>query len=164
MKEVKGGYQVGFKALSNDEVIAYAVPNWNTELGLYTEKDGTKYYYNRQGLLLHGGMCELGVSECRLSSAINNQKHYTQAQRRLIEVMSIIGDDPYTTYLGYTVKRHINVDSHGKRTLYFSYGVAVIHQSGSWYRFKSSEVLNHYKVIQEMRNAYNGDMEYLLKR
>ncbi|TQR34734.1 hypothetical protein DMB92_00260 [Campylobacter sp. MIT 99-7217] len=165
MKEVKGGYVVGFKALSNDEILAYAIPNWENELGLYTE-DGVKYYYNRQGLLLNGGMCGLGITKCRLSDKENNQKHYYENRKRLIEVMSILGGntDPYTHYLGYSVKRNIGTTSRGERFIYFSYGVAVINNSGNWYRVHSSNVLNHYKLIKEIRDAYRADMESILNR
>ncbi len=42
--------------------------------------------------------------------------------------MSIVGDDPYHNFLGYTVKRNIGISSLGNRFVYFSYGVAVINE------------------------------------
>lgn len=77
--------------------------------------------------------------------------------------MSIVGNDPYHNFIGYTVKRNIGVSNLGKRFVYFSYGVAVINeQLGSWYRVKSSIVLNNYKVIKEISSKYKNDMELAL--
>ena len=158
MKEVKGGYLVSFKLVGNNELIAFAKPNWLTELGLYQDNNGDYYYWNQQGLLKFGGMCGIDTTQCYLSG----KQHSYESQRRLWETMSIVGDDPYHYYLGYTVKRNIGVSNLGKRFVYFSYGIAVINeQLGSWYRVNSSEVFN-YKVIKEISSKYKSDMESAL--
>ena len=160
--KVVGGYIVGFKAVGRDEIMAYAVPSWKTELGLWYE-DGQLYYLNRQGLLQLGGMCGIDITECYVSKT--SRQHSYASQRRLIEVMSIVGNDPYNDYLGYTVKRNIGKTSRGKSFIYFSYGVAVINsKSGSWYRFKSSNVLNNYTVIKEISGKYKSDIENTLRK
>ncbi len=62
MKEVKGGYLNSFKLLNNNELIAFAKPDWLTEIGLYQDKDEKYYYFNRQGILLVGGMCGIDTT------------------------------------------------------------------------------------------------------
>ena len=160
--KVVGGYLVGFKVVGKDEIMAYAAPSWATELGLWYE-DGQLYFLNREGLLQLGGMCGIDVTECYSSKT--SLQHSYASQRRLIEIMSIVGNDPYNDYLGYTVRRHIGVNRKGERFLYFSYGVAVINRpTGSWYRFKSSNVLNNYTVIKEISGKYKAEMENILSK
>ena len=103
-------------------------------------------------------MCGIDTTNCLV-----NGKHTYANQQRLLETMSIVGDDPYHNFIGYTVKRNIGVSNLGKRFVYFSYGVAVINeQLGSWYRVKSSTVLNNYKVVKEISSKYKNDMELAL--
>lgn len=136
MKQVKGGYQTSFKLVGNNELLAFAKPSWTSELTLFQDSNGDQYYWNREGLVRFGGMCGIDTTNCLV-----NGKHTYTNQQRLLETMSIVGDDPYRNFLGYTVKRNIGISNLGKRFVYFSYGVAVINeQSGSWYRVKSSPV------------------------
>ncbi|TKX28571.1 hypothetical protein CQA69_08115 [Campylobacter estrildidarum] len=158
MKDVKGGYKTYVYNLGNNEVIAFARPNWETELTLFHDSNGDEYYWNRQGLIQFGGMCGPETTNCKV-----NGKHTYESQRRLWETMSIVGDDPYHNFLGYTVKRNIGISNSGKRFVYFSYGVAVINeQLGSWYRVHSSPVLNNYKVIKEISSRYKEILENYL--
>ncbi|HEB9308527.1 TPA: hypothetical protein RZK30_001262 [Campylobacter coli] len=157
MKQVKGGYRVSFKLVANDELLAF-VKTTPSEIGYYTDNNGDTYYWNSQGLRQFGGMCGIEVTNCMV-----NNKHTYANQKRLWETMSIVGDDPYHYYLGYTVKRNIGVSNLGQRFVYFSYGVAVINeQLGSWYRVNSSAVLNNYQVIKEISSKYKNDMEMAL--
>ncbi|EOJ1231550.1 hypothetical protein ACM1YN_001725 [Campylobacter coli] len=158
MKEVKGGYITYLKRLSDNEVIAFAKPDWNLELTLFQDSNGDQYYWNREGLVRFGGMCGIDTTNCLV-----NGKHTYTNQQRLWETMSIVGDDPYRNFLGYTVKRNIGISNLGKRFVYFSYGVAVINeQSGSWYRVKSSPVLNNYRVVKEISSNYKDFLERYL--
>ena len=158
MKEVKGGYKTYLKRLGDNEVIAFAKPDWNSELTLFQDSNGDQYYWNRQGLIQFGGMCGIETTSCMIDG-----KHTYVNQKRLWETMSIVGDDPYHNFLGYTVKRNIGVSNLGKRFVYFSYGVAVINeQLGSWYRVHSSAVLNNYRVIKEISSNYKDFLERYL--
>lgn len=158
MKEVKGGYITYLKRLSDNEVIAFAKPDWNLELTLFQDSNGDQYYWNREGLVRFGGMCGIETTNCLV-----NGRHSYINQKRLWETMSIVGDDPYRNFLGYTVKRNIGISNLGKRFVYFSYGVAVINeQSGSWYRVKSSPVLNNYRVVKEISSNYKDFLERYL--
>ncbi|MBC2810481.1 hypothetical protein H4998_08445 [Campylobacter jejuni] len=158
MKQVKGGYITYLKRLSDNEVIAFAKPDWNLELTLFQDSNGDQYYWNREGLVRFGGMCGIETTNCLV-----NGKHSYINQQRLWETMSIVGDDPYRNFLGYTVKRNIGISNLGKRFVYFSYGVAVINeQSGSWYRVKSSPVLNNYRVVKEISSNYKDFLERYL--
>ncbi|EJY9631138.1 hypothetical protein OHS87_001846 [Campylobacter coli] len=158
MKEVKGGYITYLKRLSDNEVIAFAKPDWNLELTLFQDSNGDQYCWNREGLVRFGGMCGIETTNCLV-----NGKHSYINQKRLWETMSIVGDDPYRNFLGYTVKRNIGISNLGKRFVYFSYGVAVINeQSGSWYRVKSSPVLNNYRVVKEISSNYKDFLERYL--
>ena len=157
-KEVKGGYQTSFKLIGNNELLAFAKPSWTSELTLFQDGNGDQYYWSREGLVRFGGMCGIDTTNCLV-----NGKHTYANQQRLLETMSIVGDDPYHNFIGYTVKRNIGVSNLGKRFVYFSYGVAVINeQLGSWYRVKSSTVLNNYKVVKEISSKYKNDMELAL--
>ncbi|MCV3530603.1 hypothetical protein L8Y18_03975 [Campylobacter sp. CNRCH_2007_0968H] len=158
MKQVKGGYQTSFKLVGNNELLAFSKPSWTSELTLFQDSNGDQYYWNREGLVRFGGMCGIDTTNCLV-----NGKHTYTNQQRLLETMSIVGNDPYHNFIGYTVKRNIGVSNLGKRFVYFSYGVAVINeQLGSWYRVKSSTVLNNYKVIKEISSKYKNDMELAL--
>lgn len=158
MKQVKGGYQTSFKLVGNNELLAFAKPSWTSELTLFQDSNGDQYYWNREGLVRFGGMCGIDTTNCLV-----NGKHTYTNQQRLLKTMSIVGNDPYHNFIGYTVKRNIGVSNLGKRFVYFSYGVAVINeQLGSWYRVKSSTVLNNYKVIKEISSKYKNDMELAL--
>ncbi|MCX2683426.1 hypothetical protein OQH60_05740 [Campylobacter sp. MIT 21-1685] len=151
-----------FKFLTRDEVIAYAVPDEESELKIYTHTDGTQYYFNEEGLRIYSGICGLNVTNCY--SNPKTQKHSYESQRRLQEVMSVVGSDPYHNFLGYTVKRNVGTSRYGS-FVYFTYGVAVINERlGSHYKIHSSNVLNYNKVIKELRNAYKNDMEYYLNQ
>ncbi|HHT7005279.1 hypothetical protein ACT6DC_06830 [Campylobacter coli] len=158
MKQVKGGYQTSFKLVGNNELLAFAKPSWTSELTLFQDSNGDQYYWNREGLVRFGGMCGIDTTNCLV-----NGKHTYTNQQRLWETMSIVGDDPYRNFLGYTVKRNIGISNLGKRFVYFSYGVAVINeQSGSWYRVKSSPVLNNYRVVKEISSNYKDFLERYL--
>lgn len=109
MKEVKGGYITYLKRLSDNEAIAFAKPDWNLELTLFQDSNGDQYYWNREGLVRFGGMCGIETTNCLV-----NGKHSYINQKRLWETMSIVGDDPYRNFLGYTVKRNIGISNLGK--------------------------------------------------
>ncbi|QBF17038.1 hypothetical protein CCO2228_0066 [Campylobacter coli] len=158
MKEVKGGYITYLKRLSDNEVIAFAKPDWNLELTLFQDSNGDQYYWNREGLVRFGGMCGIDTTNCLV-----NGKHTYTNQQRLWETMSIVGDDPYRNFLGYTVKRNIGISNLGKRFVYFSYGVVAVNRfDGSIRNVTNSATLNNNVIINELKRNYKDRLESAL--
>ncbi|EFL6839957.1 hypothetical protein HIX82_001817, partial [Campylobacter coli] len=146
------------KRLSDNEVIAFAKPDWNLELTLFQDSNGDQYYWNREGLVRFGGMCGIDTTNCLV-----NGKHTYTNQQRLWETMSIVGDDPYRNFLGYTVKRNIGISNLGKRFVYFSYGVVAVNRfDGSIRNVTNSATLNNNVIINELKRNYKDRLESAL--
>ncbi|EKY3406324.1 hypothetical protein QHE50_000022 [Campylobacter coli] len=158
MKEVKGGYAVTTIRISQNELAALAVPDFENELG-WEIKNGQIDL--EQTMKNDRGLCQMGSTQCYSNSA--TKKHLWQSQKRLQEFTNALdGSNPLYTALGFSVKRNVGFNRAGK-FVYFSYGVAVINeQSGSWYRVKSSPVLNNYRVVKEISSNYKDFLERYL--
>ncbi|MDL0109464.1 hypothetical protein NYG92_01615 [Campylobacter felis] len=158
MKEVRGGYAVATIRISQNELAALAVPDFENELG-WEIKNGQINL--EQTMKNDRGLCQMGSTQCYSNSA--TKKHLWQSQKRLQEFTNALdGSNPLYTALGFSVKRNVGFNRAGK-FVYFSYGaVAVNHFDGSIRNVTNSATLNNNIIINELKRNYKDRLESAL--
>ncbi|MFY4725537.1 bacteriocin [Campylobacter jejuni] len=155
IKQVKGGYLVGFINIGDNEIGALAITTINAhDAGVdFGDRDGSEIKYDKNGNYVpsKSGLCGIGVATCSAPS-----------QNKLQEYMQVAGD-PVLNALGYTVKRQVKVSDLGQPYVLFTYGVIVYNYSSQTaYRINSSAVLNNNIIIKELAGKYKEQMESAL--
>ncbi|EPI3058555.1 hypothetical protein ACS5M8_000854 [Campylobacter upsaliensis] len=147
MKEVRGGYAVATIRISQNELAALAVPDFENELG-WEIKNGQIDL--EQTMKNDRGLCQMGSTQCYSNSA--TKKHLWQSQKRLQEFTNALdGSNPLYTALGFSVKRNVGFNRAGK-FVYFSYGVVAVNRfDGSIRNVTNSATLNNNVIINELK-------------
>ncbi|BEK32640.1 hypothetical protein RLQ69_001244 [Campylobacter jejuni] len=155
MKQVKGGYAVTTIRISQNELAALAVPDFENELG-WEIKNGQIDL--KQTMKNDRGLCQMGSTQCYSNSA--TKKHLWQSQKRLQEfTQALDGSNPLYTALGFSVKRNIGFNRAGK-FVYFSYGVVAVNRfDGSIRNVTNSATLNNNVIINELKRNYKDRLE-----
>ncbi|EHK8391459.1 hypothetical protein AB2T05_001762 [Campylobacter coli] len=158
MKEVKGGYAVTTIRISQNELAALAVPDFENELG-WEIKNGQIDL--EQTMKNDRGLCQMGSTQCYSNSA--TKKHLWQSQKRLQEFTNALdGSNPLYTALGFSVKRNVGFNRAGK-FVYFSYGVVAVNRfDGSIRNVTNSATLNNNVIINELKRNYKDRLESAL--
>ncbi|WP_252206562.1 hypothetical protein [Campylobacter vulpis] len=158
MKEVRGGYAVTTIRISQNELAALAVPDFENELG-WEIKNGQIDL--EQTMKNDRGLCQMGSTQCYSNSA--TKKHLWQSQKRLQEfTQALDGSNPLYTALGFSVKRNIGFNRAGK-FVYFSYGVVAVNRfDGSIRNVTNSATLNNNVIINELKRNYKDRLENAL--
>ncbi|QNF78560.1 hypothetical protein CVULP_1577 [Campylobacter vulpis] len=158
MKEVRGGYAVTIIRISQNELAALAVPDFENELG-WEIKNGQIDL--EQTMKNDRGLCQMGSTQCYSNSA--TKKHLWQSQKRLQEfTQALDGSNPLYTALGFSVKRNIGFNRAGK-FVYFSYGVVAVNRfDGSIRNVTNSATLNNNVIINELKRNYKDRLENAL--
>ena len=155
MKQVKGGYAVTTIRISQNELAALAVPDFENELG-WEIKNGQIDL--KQTMKNDRGLCQMGSTQCYSNSA--TKKHLWQSQKRLQEfTQALDGSNPLYTALGFSVKRNIGFNRAGK-FVYFSYGVVAVNRfDGSIRNVTNSATLKNNVIINELKRNYKDRLE-----
>ena len=158
MKEVRGGYAVATIRISQNELAALAVPDFENELG-WEIKNGQIDL--EQTMKNDRGLCQMGSTQCYSNSA--TKKHLWQSQKRLQEFTNALdGSNPLYTALGFSVKRNVGFNRTGK-FVYFSYGVVAVNRfDGSIRNVTNSVTLNNNIIINELKRNYKDRLESAL--
>ncbi|EOB3230192.1 hypothetical protein ACJY7S_000940 [Campylobacter upsaliensis] len=158
MKEVRGGYAVTTIRISQNELAALAVPDFENELG-WEIKNGQIDL--EQTMKNDRGLCQMGSTQCYSNSA--TKKHLWQSQKRLQEFTNALdGSNPLYTALGFSVKRNVGFNRAGK-FVYFSYGVVAVNRfDGSIRNVTNSVTLNNNVIINELKRNYKDRLESAL--
>ncbi|EOW8226400.1 hypothetical protein ACO0VH_000723 [Campylobacter upsaliensis] len=158
MKEVRGGYAVATIRISQNELAALAVPDFENELG-WEIKNGQIDL--EQTMKNDRGLCQMGSTQCYSNSA--TKKHLWQSQKRLQEFTNALdGSNPLYTALGFSVKRNVGFNRTGK-FVYFSYGVVAVNRfDGSIRNVTNSATLNNNIIINELKRNYKDRLESAL--
>ena len=158
MKEVRGGYAVATIRISQNELAALAVPDFENELG-WEIKNGQINL--EQTMKNDRGLCQMGSTQCYSNSA--TKKHLWQSQKRLQEFTNALdGSNPLYTALGFSVKRNVGFNRAGK-FVYFSYGVVAVNRfDGSIRNVTNSATLNNNIIINELKRNYKDRLESAL--
>ncbi|EOG7075551.1 hypothetical protein ACULYO_001337 [Campylobacter upsaliensis] len=158
MKEVRGGYAVATIRISQNELAALAVPDFENELG-WEIKNGQIDL--EQTMKNDRGLCQMGSTQCYSNSA--TKKHLWQSQKRLQEFTNALdGSNPLYTALGFSVKRNVGFNRAGK-FVYFSYGVVAVNRfDGSIRNVTNSATLNNNIIINELKRNYKDRLESAL--
>lgn len=158
MKEVRGGYAVTTIRISQNELAALAVPDFENELG-WEIKNGQIDL--EQTMKNDRGLCQMGSTQCYSNSA--TKKHLWQSQKRLQEFTNALdGSNPLYTALGFSVKRNVGFNRTGK-FVYFSYGVVAVNRfDGSIRNVTNSVTLNNNIIINELKRNYKDRLESAL--
>ncbi|EPU7273753.1 hypothetical protein ACVY46_000733 [Campylobacter upsaliensis] len=158
MKEVRGGYAVATIRISQNELAALAVPDFENELG-WEIKNGQIDL--EQTMKNDRGLCQMGSTQCYSNSA--TKKHLWQSQKRLQEFTNALdGSNPLYTALGFSVKRNVGFNRTGK-FVYFSYGVVAVNRfDGSIRNVTNSATLNNNVIINELKRNYKDRLESAL--
>ncbi|EOW2423595.1 hypothetical protein ACOT2U_001317 [Campylobacter upsaliensis] len=158
MKEVRGGYAVATIRISQNELAALAVPDFENELG-WEIKNGQIDL--EQTMKNDRGLCQMGSTQCYSNSA--TKKHLWQSQKRLQEFTNALdGSNPLYTALGFSVKRNVGFNRTGK-FVYFSYGVVAVNRfEGSIRNVTNSVTLNNNIIINELKRNYKDRLESAL--
>ena len=158
MKEVRGGYAVTTIRISQNELAALAVPDFENELG-WEIKNGQIDL--EQTMKNDRGLCQMGSTQCYSNSA--TKKHLWQSQKRLQEFTNALdGSNPLYTALGFSVKRNVGFNRAGK-FVYFSYGVVAVNRfDGSIRNVTNSVTLNNNIIINELKRNYKDRLESAL--
>ncbi|WP_270978648.1 hypothetical protein [Campylobacter helveticus] len=158
MKEVRGGYAVTTIRISQNELTALAVPDFENELG-WEIKNGQIDL--EQTMKNDRGLCQMGSTQCYSNSA--TKKHLWQSQKRLQEFTNALdGSNPLYTALGFSVKRNVGFNRAGK-FVYFSYGVVAVNRfDGSIRNVTNSATLNNNIIINELKRNYKDRLENAL--
>ncbi|CAM3365139.1 hypothetical protein CAUP111243_00840 [Campylobacter upsaliensis] len=158
MKEVRGGYAVATIRISQNELAALAVPDFENELG-WEIKNGQINL--EQTMKNDRGLCQMGSTQCYSNSA--TKKHLWQSQKRLQEFTNALdGSNPLYTALGFSVKRNVGFNRAGK-FVYFSYGVVAVNRfDGSIRNVTNSATLNNNIIINELKRNYKDRLENAL--
>ncbi|EOV6235918.1 hypothetical protein ACN9UC_001290 [Campylobacter upsaliensis] len=158
MKEVRGGYAVATIRISQNELAALAVPDFENELG-WEIKNGQIDL--EQTMKNDRGLCQMGSTQCYSNSA--TKKHLWQSQKRLQEFTNALdGSNPLYTALGFSVKRNVGFNRTGK-FVYFSYGVVAVNRfDGSIRNVTDSVTLNNNIIINELKRNYKDRLESAL--
>ncbi|EOH8686002.1 hypothetical protein ACMDVX_000629 [Campylobacter upsaliensis] len=158
MKEVRGGYAVATIRISQNELAALAVPDFENELG-WEIKNGQIDL--EQTMKNDRGLCQMGSTQCYSNSA--TKKHLWQSQKRLQEFTNALdGSNPLYTALGFSVKRNVGFNRTGK-FVYFSYGVVAVNRfDGSIRNVTNSVTLNNNVIINELKRNYKDRLESAL--
>ncbi|EOY4240322.1 hypothetical protein ACP5YB_001368 [Campylobacter upsaliensis] len=158
MKEVRGGYAVATIRISQNELAALAVPDFENELG-WEIKNGQIDL--EQTMKNDRGLCQMGSTQCYSNSA--TKKHLWQSQKRLQEFTNALdGSNPLYTALGFSVKRNVGFNRAGK-FVYFSYGVVAVNRfDGSIRNVTNSVTLNNNIIINELKRNYKDRLESAL--
>ncbi|MCR2062974.1 hypothetical protein [Campylobacter helveticus] len=158
MKEVRGGYAVATIRISQNELAALAVPDFENELG-WEIKNGQINL--EQTMKNDRGLCQMGSTQCYSNSA--TKKHLWQSQKRLQEFTNALdGSNPLYTALGFSVKRNVGFNRAGK-FVYFSYGVVAVNRfDGNIRNVTNSATLNNNIIINELKRNYKDRLESAL--
>ena len=158
MKEVRDGYAVTTIRISQNELAALAVPDFENELG-WEIKNGQIDL--EQTMKNDRGLCQMGSTQCYSNSA--TKKHLWQSQKRLQEFTNALdGSNPLYTALGFSVKRNVGFNRAGK-FVYFSYGVVAVNRfDGSIRNVTNSVTLNNNIIINELKRNYKDRLESAL--
>ncbi|EOG9531756.1 hypothetical protein ACLLIR_000609 [Campylobacter upsaliensis] len=158
MREVRGGYAVATIRISQNELAALAVPDFENELG-WEIKNGQIDL--EQTMKNDRGLCQMGSTQCYSNSA--TKKHLWQSQKRLQEFTNALdGSNPLYTALGFSVKRNVGFNRAGK-FVYFSYGVVAVNRfDGSIRNVTNSATLNNNIIINELKRNYKDRLESAL--
>ncbi len=158
MKEVRGGYAVATIRISQNELAALAVPDFENELG-WEIKNGQINL--EQTMKNDRGLCQMGSTQCYSNSA--TKKHLWQSQKRLQEFTNALdGSNHLYTALGFSVKRNVGFNRAGK-FVYFSYGVVAVNRfDGSIRNVTNSATLNNNIIINELKRNYKDRLESAL--
>ena len=148
-KQVKGGYNLIFDNISNNELIVYIKMSDSKDTENYL-KDMFLLYPNIEDVL-SGRATTLQKSAFAIE--------YSKA----IAELSTSLNAPFKQGLGYTVKYEQKI-SNGVKYDLFTYGVATYDSRlNTFHKINSSNVLNNNLIIKQLRDAFKSDLEYRLK-
>ncbi|TNO58269.1 hypothetical protein [Campylobacter jejuni] len=136
MKQVKGGYLVGFKFFKDRR---------NLTSEVYAIVDFTQYELEN----LNKGLCGAGEDKCQNPS-----------RDRLFAWLQVSANSPADYRPVYKVKRQIKYSNLGQPYVLFTYGVAVYNvNNGQIYQYNSSPMLNNNRIIREFAHQYKSVIE-----
>ncbi|HED0729509.1 TPA: hypothetical protein R4N08_001128 [Campylobacter jejuni] len=136
MKQVKGGYLVGFKFFKDR-------PNLISEV--YAIADFSEYELSN----LNKGLCGAGDEKCSNPS-----------RDRLISWLQASANSPAEYRPVYKVKRQIKYSNLGQPYVLFTYGVGVYNvKNGQIYQYNSSPMLNNNTIMREIAYKYQNSIQ-----